>query len=152
MFLDTSGTIGFGAICNASWTFGEWEPEFLAREPSIEFQELYGVTVGILNWIHRFKDRRVCLFCDSISVVFMINNMMSKCKHCMVLIRMVVLECLKLNVKLSAKYINTKKNGLADSLSRLDFQRFWHLAEGKMDENPTPILTKLWPVSKVWFH
>ena len=149
MYSDASGKIGFGALCGTSWTFGEWDKDFLKQEPSIEYLELFAVAVGILNWIHRFKNRNIILFCDNISAVHMINNSSAHCKNCMLLIRLIVLESLKFNVKVMAKYVNTKDNGLADSLSRLNFKHFWMLGPN-MEKVPTSPPVELWPIWKVW--
>ena len=62
------------------------------------------------------------------TVVHMINNTSAKCKHCMTLLRLVVLEGMVYNVRISAKHVGTKQNGKADALSRLDFKRFELLA------------------------
>ena len=56
------------------------------------------------------------------AVVHMINKMTSGSKHCMKLIRVLVLNGLQFNRRLSAKFVDTKSNGIADSLSRLDFK------------------------------
>ena len=58
------------------------------------------------------------IFCDNEAVINMVNNNSSTCKNCMVLIHFIVLQCLIHNVKLSAKYVDTKTNEIADSLSR----------------------------------
>ena len=116
---------GFGAYFETQWTYGVWDEQFMEWEqPSIEFLELFGVTVAVLLWIKNFPNKRICLFCDNESAVHMINNSSSKCKQCMVLIRLNTLESLVNNVRVFAKYVNTKKNGIADSLSHLDFRRF----------------------------
>ena len=49
---------------------------------------------------------------------------LAKFKHCMTLLRLVVLEGMVYNVRISAKHVGTKQNGKADALSRLDFKRF----------------------------
>ena len=150
MYSDASGRLGFGALCETSWSYGAWNPKFLEQfEPSIEYLELYAVAVGILNWIDRFKNRKISLFCDNISTVCMINNASSKCKNCMVLIRLITLWSMKNNVRVFASYVNTKENGLADSLSRLDLLRFRRLGP-HMEEACTSVPDDLWPVEKIW--
>ena len=100
MFSDTSGAIGMGAICGASWMYAFWPKEFIKRyKPSIEYLELYAVTAAVICWIHKFKNKRIILFCDNRSVVDMINLTTTSCKNCMVLIRMIVLKGLVENVK-----------------------------------------------------
>ena len=43
----------------------------------------------------------------------------------MILIRIIVLECLRCNVKITAEWVATGDNGKTDALSRLDLDRFW---------------------------
>ena len=121
MYSDASGNyqLGFGAYCGCEWTFGQWDQTFCDRvQPSIEYLELFAVLVGVLNWIWRFKNRRIVLFCDNEAVVHMINNSTSKCKNCMVLMRLLVAECILQNVRVYAKHVKTNENGKADALSR----------------------------------
>ena len=70
----------------------------------------------------------------------------------MVLLRMIVLEGLIQNVRISAHHVGTKQNGKADALSRLDFKRFWRLVgDTPMNDNPSNIPQILWPMEKVWW-
>ena len=153
MYSDASGNyaLGFGAFCGAEWTFGQWDKVFcLANKPSIEYLELFAVLVGVLNWIKLFKNRRIILFCDNESVVFMINKSTSSCKNCMILIRILTAESIMQNVRIFAKHVNTKNNGKADALSRLDFNRFWNLSGDSMNGKPTGIPKAIWPMQKIW--
>ena len=128
MYSDASGSMkkgGFGAYCGESWTAGKWDPIFMARcKPSIEFLELYALTVGVVLWIDRFKNRAINLFCDNTSVKNMVNKTVSGCKNCMVLLRVIVLYGLVHNVKIRVKYVSTKDNAKADALSRSQWKRF----------------------------
>ena len=43
--------LGFGCILNKQWLFGQWPEGFINQEePSIEFLELFALTVGVLTW------------------------------------------------------------------------------------------------------
>ena len=144
--------LGFGAYCGSEWSYGQWNKDFMkACEPSIEYLELFAITVGVLNWIKIFKNRRVTSFCDNESVVYMINNAAAKCKRCMVLLRIITLEGMIHNVRIQAKHVRTEKNGKADALSRLDFKRFRKLGPN-MNLQPSPIPECLWPMNKVWMN
>ena len=69
----------------------------------------------------------------------------------MVLLRIIVLEGLIHNVRITARHVGTKDNGKADALSRLDFKRFWKLAgEHSMNKIETPIPEAIWPLYKIW--
>ena len=73
---------GWGAICVRDWTYAMWDPKFIEQEePSIEYLELFAVTVAVLNWLHRFRNCRIILRCDNQGVVAMINNTTSSCPN-----------------------------------------------------------------------
>ena len=148
-YTDASGAIGFGGVCESSWCYGYWEADFLAAKPSIEFLELYAVLMGVLLWIDRYQNRRVILFCDNQAVVSMINNTISSCRRCMVLIRLLVLKSMQSNVRIFANYVDTKSNFRADMLSRGKIRQFKQL-DFRHDEQETPLAQDIWPVWKVW--
>ena len=154
MYSDASGKIGMGALCGADWMMQLWDDEFIRKyRPSIEYLELFGVVAGVLAWIHRFRNRRVILFCDNKSVVDMINLTTTSCKNCMVLIRILVLKGLIENVRIFARHIEGAKNVLADNLSRnrLDLFTKNSLRKGKvMTSTPTVTPHEIWPIQKIW--
>ena len=154
LFSDASRNFrkGFGAWCQESWTYAVWDYKFMCdNDPSIEYLELFAVTVAVKLWIHRFGNRRIYLFCDNLSVVHMINNSSSRCKNCMVLIHIITLGGLLRNVRILAKHVRTEKNGIADSLSRLNFKKFRKLTRDRnFDEEMTQVPTELWPMKGIW--
>ena len=79
----------------------------------------------------------------------MICKSSSGCRNCMVLIRLIVLECLIHNVNITAEWVSTGDNGKTDALSRMDFKRFRNLGPN-MNEHPEVIPAQIWPISKIW--
>ena len=156
MYSDASKSLtvgGFGALCDNDWMYSAWDYDFNRKfEPSIQYLELFALTAGVITWIRRFRNRRIYLFCDNNSVVFMINKSSSKCKHCMVLIRLITLEGLKHNVRIFAKHVETKKNNLVDALSRLRLDKFWEKAPSSMNKYMTPLPEEIWPMEKIWYQ
>ena len=151
-YSDASGKIGFGCILKESWIRGDWEPSFIANEkPSIEFLELFALTARVLTWVNRPQmcNNRISIYCDNISVVHMINNMMSGCKRCMQLIRILTLNGLRYNRRLFTRHIDTKSNFLADALSRGQMMRFRKLGQ-RMEFFPSEVCNEIWPIDKVW--
>ena len=144
-------TLGFGCVYGREWSFGQWPPNFIEEcELSIEFLELYALVVGISIWIEKFQSKRVLVFCDNISAVYMVNNSTSSCPRCMVLIRLLVLKSLVHNTRVFAKHIMGRKNVLSDSLSRLRLDLFRKNAPLNMKTHPEKLPTELWLVEKVW--
>ena len=67
------------------------------------------------------------------------------------LIHLIVLKCLEFNFRLYSVYVKSAKNDLADSLSRLQFDRFKKLTENKwMQLHAEPLPKQLWPLSRIW--
>ena len=127
-----------------------WDSSWMKdQNPSIEYLELYAVTVAVLTWIKKFKNSRILLHCDNESVCKMLNKSSSGCKNCMVLLRLIVLECLIQNINITAEWVSAGDNGKADALSRMDFNRFWDLGPS-MDPFPVPLPDCIWPISKIW--
>ena len=128
-----------------------WDSEFILKnDPSIAYLELYAVTVAVLNWIHKFRNRKIALFCDNMSAVMMINKMTSSCKNCMVLLRIIVLQGLLHNVRITAKHIVGKANTISDHLSRLRYFKFRRLTGNKYNSHMHPVPEILWPMTKIW--
>ena len=153
-YTDASSTVGLGAICGSSWMWQTWPIEFTrACQPSIEYLELFALTAAVLAWVEQFANKRIWVYCDNQSVLSMVQNASSSCRNCMVLIRILTLHCLIHNVKLCGKYVSTKENIFADSLSRGKLNLFWSFAKqtGKVfNPSPTPVPYNLWPPGKIW--
>ena len=144
---------GFGGHHKTHWFYGLWPKNFLDKDPSIEYLELYAVTVSVLLWLKNFRNKRVVIFCDNESVVHMINNQSSKCGNCMILIRIVTLQCLLDNVRLYAKHLRTHLNGQANALSRNQLDRFFKLSNQvkiKPDTYPEKFPEIVQCLDKLW--
>ena len=154
-YSDASKTIGFGSYCKTSWMQGFWcEDEGIAiLDPSIAYLELFALVAAVLHWIQKFSNKRVIIFTDNTSVMTMVNNTTSSCKNCMVLIRVPVLKCLIHNVRVFAKYVNTRDNEISDALSRGQMSRLCTLTRHLgFDKLQTPIPEEIWPITKIWLH
>ena len=145
---------GYGGHYDSHWFWGVWSPEFLiSKDPSIEFLELYAVAISVLLWIKELKNRRIILFCNNESVVYMLNGQTSRCRNCLKLIRLITLESLISNVRIYAKNVRTHLNGRADSLSRGAILKFKKISSDKgirIDEFPTKIPEVLANIDDFW--
>ena len=147
-----SGDLGFGCYFDKQWIFTRWEPGFIDEyQPSIEFLELYALCVAVFIWQKKLKNMCIIINCDNEAVVHMINNGgVSKCKHCMRLLRLLVSNNILNNRRIFVRHVKSKNNFLADALSRMKIDLFFSLAP--MDVKPVPeeIPIELWPLSKLW--
>ena len=153
-FSDASASekLGYGCLLDTNWVQGFWEKGFIAKnKPSIEYLELFTLCAGIFTWQNLLNHCNITVFCDNTAVVAMINNMMSSCKNCMILIRMLTLNGLKHSHRIKAKYVSMKNNYLADALSHGQFERFRKLGP-HMNKIPHIIHPDLWLMSKLWLE
>ena len=148
---DTSGSSkigGYGCFYDFEWCQGKWDEKFLQScKPNIEFLALYAVTVAILLWERKLRDRRVVIFCDNMSVVHVINSTSTSCQNCLTLLRLIMLESLRCNVSFFCHHIVGKTNLLADRLSRQNLKGFREIAPPGTKSTPEKVL---WPVERLW--
>ena len=79
-------------------------------QPSIEYLELYAVTVSIYLWLHEVRNKRIILSCNNESVVSMTNGCGLACHNCHQLIRLITLYCIRYNVRVFAhRVVGPKK-------------------------------------------
>ena len=153
-FTDASGVVGMGGVSEQDWMMQFWDKEFLLEcQPSIGYLELFALVAGVKRWIWKYKNQRVCIFCDNLSVVQMVNTTSSSCMNCMVLIHMLVLQSMIHNVRIFAKHLRSAENFLADALSRgrLDiFKEKALIAGRRFNATLTPIPDDMWLISKIW--
>ena len=153
-YSDASGSVklGYGCILNTKWLQGFWDSDFMKENnPSIEFLELYALAAGLITWQNQpiLNNCRVTIFCDNTAVVQMINTMASSCPNCMNLLRVITLSGLRTNRRVYAKYVDTKSNYLADSLSRGQWTRFRQLGP-QMNLIGDTVSEEMNPIQKFW--
>ena len=142
-YSDAAASIGFGIYFNGKWAQASWPEEILIRRYSIAFLELFPIVVGVLLWGKQLTGKKVVFWSDNQTVVAVINKQSSSCTHIMSLIRRLVVLCLKWNIWFRAKYVPGVNNEIADSLSRLQMDRFRRLAPDA-DLMGTPLPRQLW--------
>lgn len=151
-FTDASSKIGCGGFFDGEYFQEIWPNWIHQKEASINFLEMYALVSGTLLWIDKLKNRRVKVSCDNESVVYMLNNNSSSCKLCMILIRMLVLASLKVNCRIFGEWISTKRNVLADALSRKDYKKFWQFAPKNTQKEKRSLPKCVWPIPQQWWE
>ena len=131
LFTDASGTRGYGGYYQGNWFASAWDPGLLQSiesELSIAFQELYPIVVAAMLWGNTWSRKRILFHCDNLAVVHILNKGRSPCKSIMKLMRRLVIVAANNSFHFLAIHLPGHSNQIADSLSRLDFQKFRRLA------------------------
>lgn len=143
LFTDASGVIGFGAVFGSKWCYGAWPASWINR--NIAVLEFYPIVLSLLLWGSEMQNRCILFFTDNEALVHVINKQSCKDKELMFFVRKLVLVCLECNIVFKAKHIRGIHSTLADSLSRLQIQKFRLLAPAHMDMMQTYIPPCLQP-------
>ena len=105
LYTDAAGSIGFGAVFDRHWLHGTWPNHW--KSYNIALLELFPIVIAVHIWGHIMADKRIIFFTDNAAVVDIINNQTSKHQGIMVLLRDLVLSCLRHNIIFH--YVMTKK-------------------------------------------
>lgn len=131
LFTDASGTLGFAGYFQGEWFASAWDQELLSSvssELSIAFQELYPIVVAAVLWGKAWERKRIVFHCDNMAVVHILNKGRSPSLIIMKLMRRLVLVAATCNFHIMSIHVPGYQNQIADSLSRLNFQKFRELA------------------------
>ena len=128
LFTDASNLAGSGFFD------GEWfvVPFVLdlawIQQMSINWREMFAIVVAAATFGRQWSGRRTMLHCDNQCVVNVISSGSCRSSDIMILVRSLFYISAMFNFEVSCCYVNTKLNSVADSLSRLQFERFFSLA------------------------
>ena len=130
---------GFGVYLGEDWAAGVWHdtdhiplstecghivfrPVFdLTTYDNINELELWPIVVGLKRWALSLKNQSVYVFTDNTQVMYMLINGGSSNSTCKKWIKEIFWVCAIYNIDLLPRYINTKSNLVADTLSRLPY-------------------------------
>ena len=146
LYSDAAGLIGFGAVFDRHWFHGTCPNHW--KSYNIALLELFPIVIAVHIWGHLMADKRIIFFTDNAAVVAIINNQTFKHQGIMVLLRVLVLSCLRHNIIFQARHIPGLINSSADYISRSQVTKFKELSP-EADQLPTPIPENLLPKSWV---
>lgn len=147
LFTDAAGSTGFGAFFQGDWCVGRWPQDWLDRGlgTNMLLLELFPIIVAVELWAARLANHSIVFWCDNLGVVQAINNQRGSSLQTLRLLRYLVFRCLQFNVSFTARHVPGVENGVADALSRFDFDRFRALApESSLTGLPCP--PHLWQI------
>ncbi|KAM3922975.1 uncharacterized protein RB166_012055 [Leptodactylus fuscus] len=146
LYTDASGSVGFGAYLQGRWCVGSWPEDWIEKGwvKNLALLELFPSVVALEVWGGVFRDKRLRLHCDNLGgVVQAINNLSASSPPVVCLLQQLVLRCMSLNAWVVAKHVPGIHNGIADALSRLQWERFRVLAPEAQEEGD-PFSEDLW--------
>ena len=115
MYSDAS-KYGYGASYGKAWLQGTWPESWQKLNTSL--LELYPIFLLVHMFAPKLARASLTFHCDNMAVVHILNRQTSKCPLIMSLVRPVVLQLLRYNIRFRACHIPGVNNTLCDVLSR----------------------------------
>ena len=89
LYTDASGSMGYGAVFQQSWFYGEWDENW--EDINITVKYLYPIVLALELWGNKLQNKSVMPNCDNEALVFVLNKQSSKDPQIMYLVRRLVL-------------------------------------------------------------
>ncbi|XP_006814834.1 uncharacterized protein LOC102809372 [Saccoglossus kowalevskii] len=130
LYTDASSTLGCGGYFNGEWFSLPWSsiPSSTKPDLSIAWKELLPIFLACSIWGSLWHGKKVLFHCDNESIVNIWRKGSSRCPFIMALVRAIFFKAAKSNFHVMVTHISGINNNIADSLSRLQLQRFRSLA------------------------
>ena len=137
------GVLGRGVYFDGQWSVVPWPDQWAETEKlrEITYQEMIPIVLAIYLWKQNFKGKRI----QFSSVVSILSMKKSTSPIIMVLVREIVILSLMYDFHINAIHVRSSKNGIADTSSRKQWQRFKCMAP-RADLQPTlhVVPTEFW--------
>ena len=100
---------------------------FKDQQKSINWHELYVVTMALALWGPRLKGKCLLLHCDNASIVHIMAKASTHSKTMIALVRTLTLLSMQHNVHVHIQHITGVNNKIADALFQFEMDRFHQL-------------------------
>ena len=140
LFTDAS-LLGFGAVFDTRWFSVPWPNHF--SHFHINFLELFAIVACVFTWGDEWRNKQILFYTDNQVITHIWKTGTSTNKDIMRLVRALFLFSARRNINILMVHIAGSSNVLADSLSRLQVDRF-HQLHPSAAKRPTPISSDVW--------
>ena len=133
--------LGFGGHFGPCWFSYPWMQGEKDKFP-IFYRELYAIIAAMSTFGNQWKGKIIHFYTDSANAIVAAKKMTSRNAAMMHLLRHLHTLCVDFGCHIWFDYINTKANGPADSLSKLNLQKFRRQMPHALS-TPSPLLRSL---------
>ena len=140
-FYTDATPVSFGGYFQGKWFYGRFNKDLVPKscKASMALFELYPIVMAAVLWGNEWCRKRIVVNCDNSASVEIINKRRSKIPFITKFVRKLVWHQAKHNFIIRARLIGTATNVIADSLSRLQIDKFRQLTP-QADPEPTTCL------------
>ncbi len=121
LYTDASGTKGIGGWCPGGHAFSTRVPR-RHRTKHINWKEAYAVLFAFAKWGPSWEGQQITIMCDNSAIVDAINKRSIR-GDAINPLQLLFLTAALYDIDISACWLSSEENWIADSLSRFDFKR-----------------------------
>jgi hypothetical protein len=121
LYTDASGTKGIGGWCPGGHSFSTRVPR-RHRTKHINWKEAYAVLFAFAKWGPSWEGQHITIMCDNSAIVDAINKRSIR-GDAINPLQLLFLTAALYDIDISACWLSSEENWIADSLSRFDFKR-----------------------------
>ena len=139
LYTDAAGSLGYGTVLGSHWLYGQWPSNWLGH--NIIVLEMFPIVISLSIWASELANKCVLFHTDNLGLVDVINKKTTKDNKLLVLLRELVLQCLKHNILFRVVHV--------PALSHLQVTKFKSLGQGMDHEQtllPPHLLPESWPL------
>ena len=139
LYTDAPGSLGYGTVFGSHWLYGQSPSNWLGH--NIIVLEMFPIVISLSIWVSELANKCVLFHTDNLGLVDIINKKTMKDNKLLVLLRELVLQCLKHNILFRAFHVH--------ALLRLQVTKFKSLGQGMDHEQtlvPPHLLPESWPL------
>lgn len=123
--LSDASDVALGFVCGSSWSVLQFVGHFQwVASMTIAYRELFAVVICIATFGSRLQGQQVVMFVDNQAICYCLNQGKSRDPKIMSLIRALYYYTTLYHIEYRAVHLSTYDNAIADSLSRLQWERF----------------------------
>ena len=141
-FTDASGT-GFGGVFGTHWFVHTWPDKF--KNKSINFKELFAVTVAFILWKRFLVNKQIKIFSDNLVICNLWSSHSVRAPDLLGLIRYLYFQAFENQTNILLLHIPGHRNVYADLLSRLQVSKFRQMYP-QADHQAEAIPTHVWDI------
>ena len=120
LYTDAASTIGYAGVFDDNWFAVRWPLEFPNYHTNV--LELFPIVVAVEMWGTKWQMKKKMFLSGNEATVHVINNMSSRDKIMMRLVRRLVVAAMRFNIVFRSEHIIGKTNTVVDFLSRFKVQ------------------------------
>ena len=111
---------GGAAHFHTDWFYSNWEIDYPhLKDAHINKLELFTILLSLRRWHTSMKNKWIVVYTDNMSTMYAINKGTIRCNTSMAWLREMFWITARNNFRLTARYLTSKANKIADTLSRL---------------------------------